>query len=72
MCIFTSNNSYVYTYVLAMSIHYYIQSFSFSLDDEQSVKAHYGAGSDHESSSSEGEQMLSCSYIFASWHGVYL
>ena len=29
--------------------------FAYSLDDEQSVKAHYGAGSDHESSSSEGK-----------------
>jgi len=28
---------------------------TYSLDDEQSVKVHYGAGSDHESSSSEGQ-----------------
>ena len=58
--IFTSDCFYVCTLV------------AYSLDDEQSVKAHYGAGSDHESSSSEGEQMLFCCYIFASWHGVYL
>ena len=28
---------------------------AYSLDDDQSVRTHHGAGSDHESSSSEGE-----------------